>query len=95
MIPIDSLFAIWKYCRRALLCVETSSADQYCFNAHARRYDTDHSGGLDHSQLKTLLVDLNDGHEVTDKEVDDIMQLADNQGDQTIDKTEVSVTHQS
>jgi len=53
------------------------------------RYDTDNSGELDREQLKKLLTDLNDGLEIIDEEVDDIMLVADTGKSGTIDKTEL------
>ena len=41
-------------------------------------------------QLKALLVDLNDGLDVEDSEVQDVMKKADRSGEGAIDKTEVS-----
>eukprot|EP00658_Telonema_sp_P-2_P036177 TRINITY_DN2621_c0_g1_i2.p1 TRINITY_DN2621_c0_g1~~TRINITY_DN2621_c0_g1_i2.p1 ORF type:complete len:123 (+),score=42.74 TRINITY_DN2621_c0_g1_i2:92-460(+) len=55
------------------------------------RYDTDNSGRLDRSQLRNLLTDLNEGHDVREPDLDLVIEFSDKGTvkDGQIDKTEL------
>jgi len=40
-----------------------------------QKHDTNHSGALDRAQLKALMVEINNGEEVTEGEIDDCLKL--------------------
>lgn len=54
-----------------------------------QNYDADGNGVLDKDELKKLMIDMNDGKEVADADVDDLMVLCDKTKEGSINKDEL------
>eukprot|EP00440_Ansanella_granifera_P035568 gb/GFBE01038581.1/.p1 GENE.gb/GFBE01038581.1/~~gb/GFBE01038581.1/.p1 ORF type:complete len:204 (+),score=58.79 gb/GFBE01038581.1/:1-612(+) len=72
-------------------CYQTSFADDRSMGSVLfKRYDTDLSGKLNRRQIKGLLAELNNGEEVSEDDVDWVLQKADVLKDGEISKIELN-----